>query len=398
MPGISPIMSNPANNLRVLHIITSLGSGGAEAMLYKLAAQMDRRRLECAVVVLMDASFYGPKLQDLGIPVWPLNLRQGRATLGALLKLRSIVRHVRPHVVQGWMYHGNIAAWAATILSKAACPVVWNVRQTLCDLKLEKPLTRFIVKLGARLSRFPDSIVYNSHTSADQHEKIGFCRTSRVVIPNGFNTDSFHADPIARQELRRQWKIKDEDFLVVNVARYHPVKDHFSLIDAAFIVVREYPTAKFILVGSGVGNHNEALRARIAERRLTSVFQLMGEQDNIAAILAACDLFVLSSAAEAFPNVVGEAMACELPVVVTDVGESRKIVGDLGQVVPPRDSSALASAIVRMMRLPSHARSEIGRRARERIRSLYSLEAVTEVYRKLYNDVSSSATTGKVKN
>lgn len=355
-------------------------------MLYKLLGAMDEERYDQAVVVLMDHAVYGPKIEALGVPVHALEMRQGKPSFEAVRKLRAIVREFAPDLVQGWMYHGNLAALLARATLKTKPIVCWNIRQTLYDIDKEKRLTKAVIKFGSWLSRKPDTIIYNSRVSATQHEEQGYCDAVRKIIPNGFDADVFRFDAEARTRVRAELGIGDSDIVIGNVARYHPMKDHRGLIEAAATVKRSLPQARFVFVGDGVDATQAPLVDEIGARGLTDSILLLGERLDIPKVLSAFDAFTLTSAwGEGFPNAIGEAMACELPCVVTDIGDSAAIVDRFGTVVPPGDPDALAAALLAVLAETPERRREIGRGARERIRSVYSLAAVTADYEALYD-------------
>ena len=379
---------NGSRRVRVVHIITNLATGGAEAMLYKLLSEMNTDEFDQSVIVLMSEAVYGPRIRALGIPVQELGMPQGKPNIGSLRRLRKLVREFNPDILQGWMYHGNLAALAGKYLGKGRPNVCWNIRQTLYSLDKEKKLTRLVIRLGGKLSNAPDRIIYNSAVSANQHEAESYNAGKRVVIPNGFDTEAFRFDPTERRRIRDELEIRDDMVLIAMVARYHPMKDHQNLIRAAQLVARDKQDVRYVLVGHGSDAKQPALTNEIQRLGLGSQFHLLGERHDIMSILSASDLLVLPSAwGEGFPNAVGEAMACGLPCVVTDIGDSAAIVAECGVVVPPGDSTALAEAIMELVNHSKSERREIGMRARERVENNYSLGEIAREYEQLYRDV-----------
>jgi len=287
-------------------------------------------------------------------------------------------------VVQGWMYHGNLAAqWACS-----GAPVVWNIRQSLYDLRYEKRATAFLIRLGARVSMRPRAIVYNSETSAKQHEALGYHPHGRVILPNGFDPEMFKPDAQARREVRSELAVGEETKLIGLIARFHPMKDHANFIQAASLLVRERDDVAFLLAGKGVDPNNESLVNQLNEESLMERFRLLGERGDVAHLTAALDLATSSSAYnEGFPNVIGEAMLCGVPCVVTDVGDSAKIVGHTGKVAPPRNPQALAEAWQALLSLPEAKLETLKQSARQRVLDRYAIEKVTADYVQLYRAV-----------
>ncbi len=353
-------------------------------MLLKLLESM-ATAVDSKVVVLMGHGALSGKVESLCVDVEYLDIGQGRLpNPGTVLRMLSISRQFAPDVIQGWMYHGNLAAWLVSQFACRQAKLFWNIRQTLYDLACERRLTRWLIGLSRWLSSTPEKIIYNSALSAHQHETIGYPQRSRVVIPNGFDLQGFKPDESARAAVRREFGLDPAAPLVIHVARYHPMKDHRNLLVAVKEVVEKISGSKFLLVGHGVTKENEDLNRCCQDEELQNSVILAGARFDLPRLMAAADVAVLSSAwGEGFPNVVGEAMACVTPCVVTDVGDSAWVVGECGRVVPPCDANSLSKAIVAL--LSDHSlRKELGYKARQRIQDLFSIEKVSNFYLDLY--------------
>jgi len=373
---------------RVAHIITGLTMGGAETSLYRMLAATAGRGVGAIVISMLDKGALGPVIEELGVPVYALGMRRGLPTPGAVRRLAQILRTSRVDVVQGWMYHANVAASVVTKLARLDVPVLWNVRHALDDLASERRSARRMIALSAKLSSSPKRIVYNSLASARQHEAHGFASSGSIVIGNGFDLVQFAPNDIARRRIRSQLGIDNDVPVVSLVGRDHPVKDHANFVCAAALVARDVPDAVFVMVGRGVDATNARLTALAAELGITERVRMLGERRDVAAIMAATDVMVSSSWTEAFPNVVGEAMACGVPCVVTDVGDSSWIVGSTGRVVPPRNPQALAAAVRGVLALHPTERKQLGVAARQRVEQEFSLAAVAHRYEDLYRTLT----------
>lgn len=371
---------------RILHVITDLEAGGAETMLVKVLEQM-RSHADILVISLMSGGALVERVQALGIPLVMLGLPQGGLpTPGSLLRLIQTSRTFRPTVVQGWMYHGNLVAWLIAVLMGRQVRLFWNIRQTLYNLAFEKRLTRLVIRLCQYLSRRPAKILYNSETSARQHEAIGYPRSLTEIIPNGFDLTVFRQDTGAGAAARQALGIPDGVPVVLHVSRYHPMKDQKTLLEAARLVLATHPAAHFVLVGRGLTPGNPDLAAALTTAALTERVHLIGPRQDIPQILTAGDMLVSSSAwGEAFPNVIGEAMASGLPCVVTDVGESGTILGPCGIIVPPGDPSALAEGILALLQKTPEERAALGAAARHRVQENFEIGQVSRQYMALYD-------------
>jgi len=376
--------------LRVIHIITGLSTGGAERALYNLLSGGLANRFDTAVISLRDEATIGPRIKALGVPVYALNMRAGISSLKVIVHLRRIVRSFNPDVVQGWMYHGNLAASLAAAFLPERPLVVWNVRHSLYGLEDEKFMTRHVIRGNRWLSSHADTVIYNSRVSRGQHEAFGFASTHGMVIPNGFDLMRLKPDEVAYTSVRRDFGMPNKALLIGHVARFHLMKDHASFLRAAVRVASECPSAHFLVVGREVSPENQALRG-IVPAELMERFFFTGERSDVHQLMQAMDVLVTSSAwGEAFPNVLGEAMACGIPCVATNVGDSSEIIGDTGIVVSPSDSEELARGILTILEKLGEERRVMGRAARARVEENYSLTSVVEEYAHLYEGLNST--------
>ncbi len=371
--------------MRILHVITGLGTGGAETMLYKLL-QATNGDVEARVLSLMEGGSNARLIEALGIPVSFLGMERGSLPgPAAIWRLLKAMREFRPDLVQGWMYHGNLAAWMGARLSGLRPRLFWNLRQTLYDIRRETRMTRWLIQLGARLSPAVDKIIYNSEVSARQHESAGYAAGKRAVIPNGFDVGVIESEADARQSVREEFGLTPDALLVGQVARHHPMKGHLQMLQAAASVVQSNPHARFLLVGHGVTPANTNLAEPIHAIGLDDKLILAGERADVARLMAAMDVMVSASEwGEGFPNVLGEAMAAGTTCIATDVGDSASVIGDCGILVTPGNPAGLARAIEDLLALTPEQRSTIGLRARERVRQLYSMDRIAALYLDAY--------------
>ena len=370
--------------MRVVHIITGLNTGGAEMMLFKLLATIDRRRNEHHVISLLGYGTLGEKIKALGIPIHILELNHWAKWGCAPFSMVRLVRKINPDLIQGWMYHGNLAASFVALFQSFSLPVLWNIRQSLTDIAIEKRLTVFLIRVCALLSRYPARILYNSHIAAIQHEGLGYNSDKTVIIPNGFDIGQFKPDAQARISIRQSLGLAPDTQLIGLIARYHPMKDHDNFLQAAMLVCKKHSSAKFVLMGKDVDTSNRKIMSLLRKTMMEEQVFLLGERTDVAQITAALDVAVNASRGESFPNAIGEAMACGVPCVVTDVGDSACIVGKTGKVVPPRNPVALAEAINDLLDLPFSERDNFGNAARLRIIEYFSIQHVVSEYEGFY--------------
>jgi len=246
-------------------------------------------------------------------------------------------------------------------------------------------LTKGCIKIGAGLSSYVDHVIYNSSLSAVQHQNLGYSSKNGIILPNGFDLDEFNIDLKARNSFRIELGVSQSQFLVGYIARFHPKKDHKTFVRAANKIAIANPDVRFVLVGRDLLSTNGELSSMLASMNLEGKIFLMGERNDIPQINAALDVAVSTSAwGEGFPNVIGEAMASGVPCVVTDVGESARVVGDTGKVVQPENPTALSTALLSLLSLSDIERRRLGESARQRIAEEFSISNVSEMYESLY--------------
>ena len=359
-------------------------------MLCKLLYAMRAGSFDSAVLSLMPPGPVGERISILGIPVYSLKILYGIPSLTEILRMRRLVREFRPDIIQGWMYHGNLAAWFARRWTNRA-PVVWNIRQSLYEIHREKRLTRWVIRLSAALSSRVQAIIYNSHTSRPQHEAVRFDGRHALVIPNGFDIHRFRSSPETRLAFRMALQLDADVPLVGMVARWHPMKGHANFLRGAAGVLERFSDAHFVLAGRGVDEDNAVLLNMIGALGLADRVHLLGEVSDVPAVMTALDVLVSASGAEAFPNVLGEGMACGVPCVATDVGDSAHVLNGHGRVVPPHDPAALSAAVIELLRLDSHRRVELGAAGRLHVKVKFSLSEVAGQYAALYEKLVNKA-------
>lgn len=359
---------------KVLWFTTGLGSGGAEMMLTQIVKGLPR--LQHVVVSLTGGGKHADALREAGIAVESLDMPAGKPTPGALWRLWKIVRQARPDVLMGWMYHGCLGAVMARCMRLKRVPVIWNVRQSLYDLKLEKRGSALVIRALSWLSWLPRCITYNSQMSARQHEAVGYRAAKTRLVPNGFDVERWR--PVERTVKLTTRRALEADktpnevenaFYIGRFGRNSAMKDYATFLEAAEIIARRHPESRFVIVGAGT----ETL---VAPPNVL----VLGERHDLPELTAALDIAVSSSSfGEGFPNVVGEAMACAVPVVATDIGDTRWVMGDTGHLVQARDPLAIANACTGILEA-GIVRDEAARR---RIEECFSLKSVLGQFEEL---------------
>jgi glycosyltransferase involved in cell wall biosynthesis len=370
--------------ITIVHLITGLETGGAERVLSQLVASTDRDRFRSVVVSIRKPGKMASTIVRANVELRTLGIRRGVPDPRGVFRLDSILREVRPEILQSWLYHADFLGLLARQLGHVH-HLVWNVR---CSDASLSPADIALRRLLAWCSRMPDAVVVNSRAGQRFHERIGYRPRRWEHVPNGFDTNEFRPDPEARRRIRAEFGIDDETIVIGLPARYHPMKDHDTFLGAAAILAAIRPEVRFVLLGAGIEPANRALAKTIARCGITDRILLLGERGDMAEMYAAFDIATLSSAfGEGFPNVLGEAMASGLPCVATDSGDAAELLGRTGIVVSPRDPGALAAAWRKLIDAGAEGRRLLGDEARERIAREYCLGAVVARYEALYSDI-----------
>jgi len=353
-------------------------------MFLRLISSLSRDKFHPVVISLTDKNRIGEHLEERGISVYPLNMSPVWPSLRNQLYLHRLLSELQVDLIHGWMYHANVVASIQGYFYPSKTPIVWSVRHSLYDIKYEKPITRLVIRVSAPLSRHVSMVIYNSTVIARQHELFGYDSSKTRIIPNGFDTDKFCPNESARAVIRGELDLSKDAVLIGLVARYHPMKDHWNFLNAAVLLLKDFPKIYFVLVGSGIDQRNAELKTMAGNLGIDDHVILLDKQENMARLTAALDIASSSSYGEGFPNVIGEAMCCGVPCIATDVGDSAFIIGNTGRIVPPRNPQALAAAWKELVELGIEGRQELGMQARQRVVENFTLTSVVKQYENLY--------------
>jgi glycosyltransferase involved in cell wall biosynthesis len=371
--------------MKIVHVITGTGLGGAEVMLDTVLRALGPGYAS-QVVSLQPLGPVGERMRARGVVIDTVGMRAGVPDPRAVLRLTRLLRGIGPDLVHTWMYHADLVGGIAARLAGVR-RVAWAIHNSTLDPGVVKASTRAVVRACAALSgRVPDAILCCSDVARRIHVGYGYPDPRIEVIPNGLDIGRFAPDPHARHRLRAELGIAPEAPLVGLVARWDPQKNHAGFLRAAAAVRAARPETRFVLAGTRIEDGNPELAALVGAHGLRDAVRLLGPRDDVPQLMAGLDLLVSASVyGEAFPIVLGEAMACGVPCVATDVGDSALIVADTGRIVPPSDDAALAGAIVALLGATPEARRALGERARERIAGNFDIERVARRYEAFYD-------------
>lgn len=377
--------------MRIVFIITGLSTGGAETMLLKLLERLDRNRFALHVISLTTLGEIGPRIAALGIPVEAMGIQPGLPSPITFLRLVRQIRRVKPDVVHTWLYHADLLGGLAARLAGVSA-IGWCIRNSNLDKDKTKFSTRAVVGLCARLSTWvPSQILSCSEEARQVHVALGYAAEKMRVVPNGFDLARFKPDGDARSALRAELGLADSTPLVGLIARFDPQKNHAGFFEAASMLHQQMPHVHFVLAGHGIERNNAILMRAINKAGVLANTHLLGLRNDTPRLMAALDVLASSSYGEAFPNVLGEAMACGVPCAVTDVGDSAYIVGDTGRVVASGDMAGLALALQALLVLPPSEKAALSERARARVAAHFEIGKIVRQYEDFYETLLAHA-------
>ena len=344
--------------MKIVFLVRSLNYGGAERQLTLLSKGLRQRGHDVVVVVFYSGGPLEKELVDAQVRVRPLNKRGRWEVFGFLIRLIQVLREERPDILHGYLHDANLMTMIPKFLTLCT-KVVWGVRCSHIDLRQYDWLAWVEFKVNCWLSILPDAIIANSHVGRDYHLALGYPAEKTVVIPNGIDTERFRPNPLARRRIREEWGIKEQEELIGLVGRLDPMKDHPIFIEAAALLAKRRSEIRFVCVGGGPDVYRAELQRHAKQLGLEDRLLWVGIREDMPAVYTALDIAVSSSYGEGFANVIGEAMACGVPCVVTNVGDSARVVADLGEVVPPKDPAALRDAIERLLDKKPHTPAQV---------------------------------------
>lgn len=353
-------------------------------MLYKVIKHSTNQAIH-TVVSLRDGGVFQSELEALGIKVLCLELHKPYK-LKWLTQFAPFIWKTKPDIIQGWMYHANVfIALFKPFLP--ACKMFFNIR---CSTRgsQNRDRTKLIIRLNALLSHFATKVINNSQASIKQHEQIGFNKKNSVYIGNGFDLNVFKPSEKKRAAFRAKHQIPDGVFLIGNIARYHPMKNHIGLINAFSQIIKTHPNTLLVLAGREVNSENKELGEAIKRYQLEKNVLLIGPVQTDK-VMPALDLYVSASLwGEGFPNILGEAVACGVPCVCTDVGDSKLIVNQYGKTVEAGKEDELADTILGLMKNHEQYDQEA---MNDYVKQNYTIEKIADKYIALYTGAMNKA-------
>ncbi|MHC1752834.1 glycosyltransferase [Humidesulfovibrio sp.] len=368
--------------MRVVMSIPSLAPGGAERQFAALAAGLAAHGHEVLAVTLgkggaLAAELGAARLVELGKTSRWDNLRVG-------LALAGLLRRHAPHIHYAFLP-------SCCVLGALVAPLCPRTRLVF-GIRAADPgglgcAGRLLLRLEAQLARRSRLVIANSHAGRELCLARGFPPRLLHVVDNGIDTDRFRPDTAAGADLRASWGVTPQHRLIGLVARLDPLKDHATFLEAAAMLAAQRADARFVCVGGGGQKYAQTLRQRAESLGLAERLVWAGEQADMPAVYSALDVACLSSASEAFPNALGEAMSCGVPCVATSAGDAARVLGGAGLAVPPGDATALAAGLAQMLGRLEREGEALGRLCRARVETEFSLPRMVAGTQALFEEL-----------
>lgn len=313
--------------IKIVHFITGNEGGGAEKMLEKIVAFSPKNQKHHIILLKQSNNLNVKNLYKLNFSKNPLNF------LIEFFKLVKLFKELKPDIAMSWLYHSDLIIFILSKFLKFPNDrIIWNVRCSYLDLKDYSIITKYTLFLLTKFSKNIGNIIFNSHEGKRYHKVLGYRNRNMSVIPNGFDLKKLKIDYSKKQFLKKKYNISKEK-LVGMIARNDPTKDFDLFIkipDKAFL--KKQLNVIYLIAGK----NTEKI---IIPDESKKFFLNLGYQKNIYQYLNILDVIVLISKGEGFPNIIGEAMSMNIPVVCNDVGDNKKIIRNSGIILPKKTSA-----------------------------------------------------------
>jgi len=364
-----------SKEIKILHIITSLGQGGAERQLIELVKENKNH----AVCHLISGGFYEEELDRSNKIRFNLNLKKNIFDVIALFKLYKIIIKYKPDIIHTWMYHSCLLEVILRKITFNNIPLIWGLRCSNMETSYYSKILKLVINGCKYFSHTPNIIINNSVAGMNFHKSIGF-KNNNIVIYNGIDINKFSANKKFRINFRNTLNINKDVKILLSVGRVDPMKGHDTLLEAFKKIKKNFSSTVLILAGIGTENINE-----------TNGVIALGSREDIDHVYAACDIIISSSSfGEGFSNALAEGMASSLIPIATNIGDSKYIVGHAGKVINPMNVNELYSAIKELLELNDQDFSAKKILARNRINKKFNklkmLHSYNEIYKKLLEE------------
>ena len=380
--------SHSLEKIKVVYVITALNTGGAELALLRMLENLDLSKFSPYVISITSRGEIGALIQSINIPLMTLDLNGWWSFPGAMIRLLNFLNKIKPEIVHTWLYHADLLGGLVAMLARVPV-IVWSIRSSNFLNRDTKNGTRIIFKLCIFFSKWvPHLVIYNSWVGLDFHKNYGYQESKNLVISNGVDLTKFKPNRNSRHEVRNNLGLDKHAILIGVIGRFDPLKNQIGFIEAAKHLFEIMPDVHFVMAGKDCDWNNIQIQKQLSGLSVAKNFHLLGLlQLDISLIIPALDLMTLASVSEACPNILLEAMACEVPCVSTNAGDSSIIIGNPAWVVPVGDMLGLAKKIKLFLDLDLDDKKYIRLKARERMANHFEISNMVRLYEAQYIDL-----------
>ena len=375
--------------MKIVHIINSLKKGGAEGNLYRLCKFHKKKykdKVKIIIITLINNGFYESELKKIGISIYSLNFNENNKSLDIIkkiLKFRKLIKNQSPDIIQSWMYHANFLT--LFIQKKFYDKLFWNIRHSELNLKISKKLTIFLSIICGIFSKLiPKKIIYCSERSIKFHENNHFYfKNKSILIYNGCNEKNYYSSKYLRSSFRKKNKIKKTDIILGYAGRYAKQKNIPSLLYAFSKIKKNYDNIYLYMVGKNINFKNKELVKHIKNLKIKNRLFLLNEQKSLLKFYNGIDLLILPSLSESFPNVIPESMLCSTPVLSTNAGCSKTIIGKYGFIITKNSKQTISSKLDKVIKYYVYKKKEwalLKKNSRIQIKKNFSISNMANKY------------------
>ncbi len=364
-----------SQKIKMMYVLTGLHTGGAETLLRDLLRKLDRERFEPIIVSIVPVGKIGKEIKQAGDKVVTLNIKKKWNFLLMFWSFLSLIKREKPQIIHAHLFHAIFLTRLVKLFNKKI-----KIISTIHNENIGGRSREVILRITGGLSNVTNTI--SQRVSQIMINKKAVKKNKIITIFNGIDPEKFYPDPEKGQEIKKELNIEDNSPVLISVGRLTRAKGFFYLIKVVKKLRDKY--LDIVLLVLGEGEEREKLEKQVRDLGLENNVFLLGNKSNVNDYLNTADIFVSSSLWEGLPTVILEAMACQLPVVATDVGGTREMVKEAcsGFLIEPENPQVLSDKIDRLLSSPQ--KEKMGEQGREVVKGEFSLETMVDNYQKLY--------------
>ena len=371
--------SSPSDQMKIFHLIPNLSRGGAEVLLCDLVIGM-KKDIASTVICFDSSGNLQKRVQENSIKIISLDINQ-KGLIKAVLELYKLITQEKPDILHCWMYHSNLIGGFIGRISGIK-KIIWSIHSNMP--KTLSKSTYLVNRLSAIFSGLlAHKIIFVSEASFNKHRILGYEENKSILIQNGINTQIFSNSIEDRTTFRNDLGLGLKDILIGLMGRNVPEKDYPNFFKSINSIQTKTPF-HIALAGKGMDPSNRNLQKLISKYAIRHHIHLLGEIDNTKQFFNGLDIFVISSISESAPVALLEAMSVGVKIIVTNVGDCKKILGNEEYVCEPSDPVDLAKKISHAISLDNESKAILIKNFRKRVKLRYSQEVMRDNYLDLY--------------